>query len=299
VSAATWLQEGMQHRGAYGVKWQEARGRAGPWKRTWAPRPAELATEVAEGPVGELDGVDFTAVGCEQRVSFVDGHCSPRSAYVYLPAASNAAEEGWPTVIYIHSLGYESPLIESSRPRTIGMQLLLENFVVISPIIGLKNRDAYFNTESGRDAIAWVADLVRTLLHQGLTDDRGQKWVDPYRVAITGVSLGGGATYLLGSMFQSMLSCVAPIAAYHDVAKRRELAEGLSQLPVYCIHSTSHTERTCPIKDEEKLWEAITELKGNLYVERVQCKHGKTFNHAYEIGDDLWRWMLQQRRAAD
>jgi len=231
--------------------------------------------EAAVEPVCKFNGIDFAAVGREQRVTFVDTNGKIRNAYVYLPSTSSNAREGWPTVVYIHSLGYESPLIESSRTHTTGMQVLTESFVVISPIIGLKDRDAYFDTEKGQDAIMWVADLVRTLLHTGLTDDWGQQWVDPCRVSVTGVSLGGGVTYVIGSMFGGTLCCVAPIAAYHDPAKRRELAEGLSQLPVYCVHSTSHTERTCPIKDEEELWEAINNLGGNLQVERVQCKHGK------------------------
>ena len=255
------------------------------------------AVEAAAEPVCKFNGIDFTAAGCEQRVTFVDTTGKSRNAYVYLPSVSKDAREGWPTVVYIHGLGWESPLIESSRTHTAGMQVLMESCVVVSPIIGLKDRDAYFDTEKGLDAITWVAELVQTLLHGGLEDDWGQQWVDPYRVSVTGVSLGGGVTYVIGSMFGGTLSCVAPIAAYHDSAKRRELAEGLSQLPVYCVHSTSHTERTCPIKDEEELWTAIHNLGGNLQVERVQCKHGKTFNHAYEIGDWLWRWILEQRRS--
>jgi len=254
------------------------------------------STEAAAERVCQFNGIDFAAVGQEQCVTFLDTGGKPRKAYVYLPSTGTNAGEGCPTIVYIHSLGYESPLIESSRPHTTGMQALMSNFVVVSPIIGLKDRDAYFNTEAGQDAIAWVADLVRALLHSGLADDWGQQWVDPSRVSVTGVSLGGGVTYVIGSMFGDALSCVAPIAAYHDSSKRKELAEGLSKLPVYCVHSNSHTERTCPIKDEEELWEAVNNLGGNLRVERVQCKHGKTFNHAYEMDDWLWKWILEQRR---
>jgi len=285
-----WQQDGMQCKRAHDVWRHDSRVRLSPRNATskWQ------STEAAAEPVCKFNGIDFAAVGHEQRVTFVDTNGKIRNAYVYLPSANSNARERWPTVVYIHSLGYESPLIESSRTHTAGMQVLTESFVVISPIMGLTDRDAYFNTEKGQDAITWVADLVRTLLHAGLADDWGQQWVDPDRVSVTGVSLGGGVTYVIGSMFSSTLSCVAPVAAYHDSAKRRELAEGLSQLPVYCVHSKSHTERTCPIKNEEPLWNAIQNRGGNLQVERVQCKHSKTFNHAYEIGDWLWRWILEQ-----
>jgi len=223
-------------------------------------------------------------------VTFVDMKGNARKVYVYLPSASTNVREGWPTVVYNHC---ESPLIASSRTHTEGMQVLMKRFVVSSPIVGLKSsKDVYFNTEKGQDAITWVADLVQTLLRWGLKDDRGQQWVDRDFVSITGMSLGGGVTYIIGSMFGSTLCCVAPVAAYHDSAKRMELAEGLSQLPVCCVHSP--TDKTCPIKVEQELWEAIQNRGGNLQVKPVQCKHGRTFIHAYEIEDLLWRWILEQ-----
>jgi len=289
-SGVGWQQDGKQCKRVDVAQRHDSRVRLSPRNATskWQ------STEAAAEPVCKFNGVDFTAVGHEQRVTFVDMKGKAHNAYVYLPSASTNVREAWPTVVYIPWLGSESPLIESSRTHTAGMQVLMKRFVVISPMVGLKCKDAYFNTEKGQEAITWVADLVRTLLHLGLKDDRGQQWVDRDFVSVTGASLGGGVTYVIGSMFSSTLSCVAPVAAYHDSAKRRELAEGLSQLPVYCVHSKSHTERTCPIKNEEPLWNAIQNRGGNLQVERVQCKHSKTFNHAYEIGDWLWRWILGQ-----
>ena len=59
------------------------------------------------------------------------------------------------------------------------MQVLLENSVVISPMLGLQYKDTYADTEMGQDAITWVADLVQTLLNGYLKDDWGQQWVDP------------------------------------------------------------------------------------------------------------------------
>uniref|UniRef100_A0A7S1PSZ5 Feruloyl esterase n=1 Tax=Alexandrium catenella TaxID=2925 RepID=A0A7S1PSZ5_ALECA len=249
---------------------------------------------------GELRGVDFAEAGVERRATFVDSAGGEHTVYVYLPyppAQGTEGDRGLPVAVYIHSLGYESPLIESSRPSTYGMHTVMSQLAVVSPIIGLKDRDAYFDTEWGEGAIWWVSELIHTLA-TGLPDEHGMPRFDRDRIAVTGVSLGGGASYVLASSLGGILCCAAPVAAYHAPARREELAQGLARLPVYCVHSTSHTEKTCPIEEEEGLWDRIWKLGGDLHVERVQCKHGKTFSHAYEHSDALWQWVLQQRRAS-
>merc|ERR1712107_124750 len=102
--------------------------------------------------------------------------------------------------------------------------------------------------------------------------------------------------YALGARCAELLSCAAPVAAYHSLRRQEALAIGLAQLPVFCIHSVSATVKTCPIEDELPLWKRIRDIGGDLKVKKVQCKHGKTFSHAYEHDTELWDCILQQRR---
>merc|ERR1712217_918942 len=94
------------------------------------------------------------------------------------------------------------------------------------------------------------------------------------------------------------LSFVTAAASYHSSTRMETIAAGLAKLPVYLVHSGSPTERTCPIEVERPLWKRIRDLGGNLHVQEVHCKHGKTFCHAYEIGTETWDWMLRQGRGS-
>lgn len=178
------------------------------------------------------------------------------------------------------------------------MQVALAEFLLISPVMyGMKHQDAYFDTAHGEDAMLWVRELVWKLGIDGLPDPSGWPRLDRDRLAVTGVSLGGALTYMIGTQCNEVLSCVAPVAGYHSPERCEALAEGLAKLPVFCVHSISHTEKTCPIDQELPLWERIRGIKGSrLEVKEVYCKHGKTFSHAYEIDADVWSWVLQQRR---
>merc|ERR1719215_214134 len=203
-------------------------------------------------------------------------------------------------MVYLHSFGFEHPMMHESKAETEGMQMARNRFVVISPIvpdIRQSSQDAYLNTYKGAEVLQWLSELLFNVTTKGLPGPDGRPRVDIDRVGITGVSLGGAITYILGARCSSVLAGAVPVAAYHTGAYQDALARGLARLPVYCVHSSSPNERTCPIADELPLWQKTRLLGGDLEVKEVTCKHGKSFSHAYEIDTAVWDWLLKQRRA--
>lgn len=250
------------------------------------------ATEDIAG-MGDLQGIDFAAQGREQRAEFVDSRGGKHAVFVYLPKRHPG--EASPAAVYCHSLAYESPLLESCRQDSDGMQLARSDFVLVSPIVrGIKDKDAYLTTELGEESLSWMAELVHRLAADGLPGPEGMPRVDSRRLAVTGVSLGGALTYMLTARCADVLRCSVPVAAYHSPKHRETIAEGLAKLPVLCVHSVSPSERTCPIGEEIPLWESARKLGGSVEVKEVHCKHGKTFSHAYEIDAEVWQWILKQ-----
>lgn len=266
-----------------------------------------VATRVvaADGPgglpeealgVGDFEGIDFELVGKEQKAAFIDSQGKTHAVFVYFPpeAADNAAR---PTCVYMHSMAWDSPLMASCKPDSYGMQIARSNFIFISPIVpGIKDKDAYLDTDTGEVALTWLEELVRRLAHGGLPGPDGALRVDQGCIAVTGVSLGGAFAYQLAARCTGMLSGVVPVAAYHAPRAAEVLAEGLAKMSVLCVHSVSPTEKTCPIGEERPLWARIEQLGGQLQVKEVHCKHGKTFSHAYEVDGDVWAWLMKQRR---
>jgi len=244
--------------------------------------------------VGDFEGIDFALLGKEQKATFVDSKGKDHPVFVYLPPG-DTPREGWPGCVYMHSMAYEAPLMVSCKQESYGMRMARSNFVFVSPITkGVGERDAYLDTAVGENVLAWLSEVVRRLFSRGLPGPDGKLRVNPNALSVTGVSLGGAFTYQLAARCQSMFRCAVPCAAYHAKSEAQRLAEGLSKLAVLCVHSSSPSERTCPISEEYPLWDRIKELGGDFKLKEVHCKHGKTFSHAYEVDIEVWQWILSQ-----
>lgn len=274
-----------------------------------APAPrAPQAAQARHGSVLDADtrqvrtepslDVDAQQVGKEQRAVFVDASGARHEVWVHLPEKilDPHLEGPLPCAVYFHGIGMEVPLLKSGNTNSEGLRVAREKFIIVSPMVpGVKEKDAYMNTERGDEMVSWISELIATLVH-GFGPD-GTLRVDPDRLAVTGVSLGGALAYAVGARCHRLLSCAVPVAAYHAPELRAHLAERLAAMPVFCVHSVSQTERTCPIEDELPLWDGIEANGGSLVVKKVHCKHGKTYSHAYEHDAEVWSWILKQRRA--
>ena len=246
-------------------------------------------------------GLDFGIRGREQLCEFVDSRGRRHLVAVHLPAPFAIPEQlTWPTVVHIHGHGFAQTFFNSCNVHSDGIETVRRQFVVMSPLLpNLKDTELYFDTEDGVDVLSWLTELVQWVAQEGLVE-YGQQWVDVDRLSITGVSQGGYLTLLLGAACNDILSAIAPVASYHAEAREEELVQGLMHLPIHCVHSSSHTERTCPIENERSLWNRIInhESGGTFQLTEVSCKHGKTFCWAYEHNSQLWYWILQQRRSS-
>ncbi|KAG2493588.1 hypothetical protein HYH03_008107 [Edaphochlamys debaryana] len=116
--------------------------------------------------------------------------------------------------------------------------------------------------------------------------------VDPDRVYVTGISMGGYGTWALGAADPGRFAALLPICGGGDPAA---LAPRLAQasLPVLAVHGAR--DDIIPIEQSERLVKAIQELGGDASLARMPDAGHDCWTEAYnDMG--VWSWLLEQRR---
>ncbi len=113
--------------------------------------------------------------------------------------------------------------------------------------------------------------------------------IDEKRVALTGLSLGGFGTWLIGAQQPERFSCLVPICGGGDTAQ----AKRLSTVPIWCFHGSA--DPVVPVDRSRDMVEAVRAAGGDVrYTEYPEVGHN-AWDRAY--GDaELIAWMLAQHR---
>ena len=196
---------------------------------------------------------------------------------LYLPKAYAAEpERRWPLLLFLHGSGERGA--DLARVRTHGPPKWLDGrddfpFVVVSP--------------QCPEGARWEADALAALL-----DDVTRRLrVDPDRVTVTGLSMGGRGTWDLAMSFPGRFAGIAPVCggALPDRACR------LKGVPVRSYHGAK--DGVVPLAESQTVVEAVRKCGGaaELVVD-PEATHD-SWTAAYS-DPGLWEWLLARRRGA-
>lgn len=151
--------------------------------------------------------------------------------YEYVPDNYNANSDKYPVVIFLHGLYERGP--NSTDPNVLknyiykvaklGPPMYVKNgtdfpFILISP--QLKSNYGLWPSTYVMEVIEHVKSYLR---------------IDERRIYVTGLSLGGGGTWVTAQDFARQLAAVAPVCGgYNSTAKAPNIAK--ENLPVWGFH---------------------------------------------------------------
>ncbi|MBW6458591.1 MAG: prolyl oligopeptidase family serine peptidase [FCB group bacterium] len=113
--------------------------------------------------------------------------------------------------------------------------------------------------------------------------------VDPRRIYVTGLSMGGYGTWDLISRMPDYFAAAVPICGGGDEAQANKLVD----IPLWAFHSAD--DRTVPVERSRNMVNAVREAGGKKirYTEYEDAGHG-SWKPAY-ADPKLMRWMFRQR----
>jgi predicted peptidase len=189
---------------------------------------------------------------------------------IYLPEGYESDSEQWPLVLFQHGAGERGPDINHVKrngpPRLIeeGQQF---PFILVSP--------------QCPERTIWDNKLLIILLNE----IESKYYVDKSRVYLTGLSMGGHATWSLAIQNPERFAAIIPICARgysQDVYV-------LKDVPVWVFHGEK--DDIVPISDGKKMVDALERAGGNVKFTIYPEANHDAWTETYK-NPEIYEWLL-------
>lgn len=198
---------------------------------------------------------------------------------LFIPKGYNSSgNELWPLVIFLHGSGERGSDINAVKkngpPKFVDTDTAFP-FVVMSPQL----------PPAANEDDPWKIPPLDALLDHVLKTLR----VDPNRVYLTGLSLGGMATWSWAAAEPQRFAAIAPISAMANAST----ACALKDMPVWDFHGDR--DDVLDPRSDFNMVEAIRGCGGHPRMTIYPDTGHSAWEGAY-ADPALWMWLLEQRR---
>ena len=217
--------------------------------------------------------------------------------YVALPARYDSTTKKYPVIIFLHgqsALGNGSAdnlkkisggpysLIKNKKfPASFTVGEKSFSFIVISP---------QFKTWPSGDDVDAVVNYFTSKLR-----------IDPTRIYITGLSMGGGAAWDYAGKYASKIAAIAPVCGASSTTEAKAKIIANNKLPVWAFHndgddrvSVNHTLGYINMLNSMNI---TPKAKMTIYAAAGHDAWSKAYSLTYKENDmNVYEWMLQYHR---
>lgn len=197
----------------------------------------------------------------------------PLRFLLYLPQDYDAQEK-WPLLLFLHGSGERGNDLEKVKihgpPRLIaeGRQFPM---IVVSPQCPNLRR--------------WEMTDLDTLLKYVETTYK----VDPDRVYVTGLSMGGFGTWQLAANYPDRFAAIVPICG----AGEKDTAASIAHVPTWVFHGGN--DGAVPLRGSTEMIKAMQQAGGDPKFTFYPLADHDSWTESYN-NPELYEWLLAQRR---
>ncbi|ASY36781.1 phospholipase [Streptomyces sp. CLI2509] len=215
-----------------------------------------------------------------RRHEVVEGEPAPADVLPYLlhlPEDYDAdPARAWPLVLFLHGAGERGSDLEAVTRH--GIPGLAEEgrefpFVVASPQCPASSQ--------------WVPEV--TTLAVLLDEVEAEYRIDPSRIHVTGLSMGGYATWSLAVRYPERFASVAPVCG----GLWMQRPDPMRDVPVWAFHGEE--DEAVPIGRSEEIVARLEELGADVRFTRYPGVGHDSWTRTYD-NPALYDWLLSHRR---
>jgi predicted peptidase len=215
--------------------------------------------------------------GSRQQAAKLDREIQVQMGYLlYLPPEYES-KDAWPVLFFLHGIGERGTdlnLVKRHGPPKLIEQGRDFPFIVVSP-------------QCPRDQW-WQPVELNALLDEIIEQHK----VDEDRVYVTGLSMGGFGTWSWVAHAPRRLAAIAPICGGGEPFRTRDFRH----VPAWVFHGAQ--DQAVPLRRSEEMVEALKrnggQVKFTVYPEAGHDAWTETYDN-----DELYAWLLEQRRSAE
>ncbi|HEY3319071.1 MAG TPA: prolyl oligopeptidase family serine peptidase [Planctomycetota bacterium] len=184
-------------------------------------------------------------------------------------------QKRWPLVLFLHGSGERGDDLEKVKihgPPKLASKGKDYPFILIAP--------------QCPDGVWWLTADLNHLLDEVSAKFR----VDPERIYVTGLSMGGFGTWQLAMQYPQRFAAIAPICGGGDA----DDVERIKHLPVWIFHGAK--DSAVPVKFSEDMEAALKKAGGNVKLTIYPEANHDSWTKTYD-SDEFYTWLLQQKRS--
>ncbi len=196
---------------------------------------------------------------------------------LHVPKSYQADGDPWPLVLFLHGAGERGSDLNKVKahgpPKLVEMGQSLPA-IIVSP-----------QSPEGE----WWNDQVDAL--SALLDEVEKNYnVDPKRIYVTGLSMGGYGTWALGSSDPDRFAALLPICG----GGMSVMARRLIDTPIWAFHGDADV--VVALEESQRMVDALTRFgnkktKFTVYPGVNHDSWTATYNNP-----EVWKWLLEQKR---
>ncbi len=191
----------------------------------------------------------------------------------WLPEGYGASDKKWPLLVFLHGAGETGTnlsAVERHGPPKLAAAGRKFPFILVAP----QSPHLLWNPI---EVNAFTEEMVKTLK------------VDPTRVWITGISMGGNGTWMAASIKPELYAAAVPICGWGDFFMVRRMAV----MGVWAFHGAK--DPTVPVAKTKELIDAIKYSGGKPLLTIDPDAFHDSWTKAYD-DPKLWEWLEAQKR---
>ena len=203
---------------------------------------------------------------------------------LFTPQGYKADGEPWPLLLFLHGYG-ECSDTDLDRVKIHGPAKIVDSrpdfpFVLVTP------QCPPFERDFEKIIRAWQPEqLIQLLDHVS-----GNLNIDPSRVYVTGLSMGGFGTWRLAAAYPERFAAAVPICGGGDPEK---MANGLRGVPIWAFHGAR--DEVVPLDRSQEMVDAVRRAGGDVRLTVYPDVGHDSWVKTYD-NEEVYDWLLSHRR---